>query len=241
MSRLDWLTPRIIQAGAGATLADARTWHPHLVPAFEAWDIDTPRRVIAWLAQMGHESAGLTRMVESLNYGAGRLVPMFGEHRITPEQAARYGRTDEQAADQQAIANIVYGGAWGRKNLGNTEPGDGWRFRGHGLIQITGRANHAAVRDGLRERLFEPPDFEQEPEALMQPQWAALSAGWFWHSRKLNALADAPGFSSFELITRRINGGLNGQEDRLRRWRAGMSVLSAVGVPLDPPTTKENP
>lgn len=204
MSRLDWLTPRIIAAAAGAPPRNAEKWHPHLVETCETYDIDTPRRVVAFLAQIGHESDGFYYVSE-----------IWGP---TPAQRRYEGRAD----------------------LGNTQQGDGSRFRGHGLIQITGRANHAAVRDGLRERLFEPPDFEQEPEALMQPQWAALSAGWYWHSRKLNALADAPGIGSFKLITKRINGGTNGEEDRLRRWRAGLAVLSAVGVPLDP-APKENP
>lgn len=106
----------------------------------------------------------------------------------------------------------------GRRDLGNVKPGDGLRYRGHGLIQITGRANHAAVRDRLRKRLGEHvPDFEERPELLAHEPWAALSAGDYWDSRHLNQLADA---GDFEQLTRRINGGLNGYEDRLQRWRA---------------------
>ncbi|MPS27553.1 MAG: glycoside hydrolase family 19 protein [Alcaligenaceae bacterium] len=112
----------------------------------------------------------------------------------------------------------------GRRDLGNVQPGDGSRFRGHGLIQVTGRANHAAARDRLRVRLVDVavPDFEAQPELLAQPRWAALSAADFWASRDLNELADAGNFAD---ITRRINGGLNGYGDRLAKWEAGKAAL----------------
>lgn len=115
----------------------------------------------------------------------------------------------------------------GREDLGNTQPGDGSRYRGHGLIQTTGRANHAAVRVGLRSLrwgLNDVPDFEADPKALMQPRWAALSAGWYWHSKGLNALADS---RQFDQITKRINGGLNGAEDRRTLHRLAWRVLGA--------------
>jgi putative chitinase len=101
----------------------------------------------------------------------------------------------------------------GRKDLGNVQSGDGERFKGHGLIQITGRANHRDMRERLRQ--YGAPDFEADPEALADPKWAAWSAACFWDSRYLNTLADA---GNFEMVTRRINGGLNGYEDRLKRW-----------------------
>ncbi len=113
----------------------------------------------------------------------------------------------------------------GRLDLGNTQPGDGFKYRGHGLIQVTGRANHASARDRLRVK-FGPtvPDFEADPDALALPQWAALSAGDYWHQHKLNALADA---RDFIRITRRINGGTNGLADRQRRYQVALSVLGA--------------
>lgn len=110
----------------------------------------------------------------------------------------------------------------GRADLGNTQPGDGSRFRGHGLIQTTGRANHAAARDRLRARFVGVPDFEAQPESLGLVRWAALSACDFWGMKRLNPLADA---GDMIAITRRINGGLNGIDDRLRRWDNARTAL----------------
>ena len=112
----------------------------------------------------------------------------------------------------------------GRIDLGNTLPGDGFRFRGRGLIQTTGRANYRHVRDRLRKGGYRCPDFEQEPELLEEPQWAALSACDYWEMRKCNEAADA---GNFEMVTRLVNGGLNGLDDRLNRWERAKRVLGA--------------
>jgi len=113
----------------------------------------------------------------------------------------------------------------GRADLGNTQPGDGFNYRGHGLIQTTGRGNHARVRDGLRAMGIDCPDFEEDPEALMIPRWAALSAGLFWSDHNLNELADA---DKFETITRRINGGLNGLAERTVLWARAQDSLGVA-------------
>lgn len=112
----------------------------------------------------------------------------------------------------------------GRADLGNTLPGDGFRFRGRGLIQTTGRANYRHVRDRLRKARYRCPDFEQEPERLEEPQWAALSACDYWDMRRINEAADA---GNFEMVTRLINGGTNGLDDRLNRWQRAKRVLGA--------------
>jgi putative chitinase len=104
-----------------------------------------------------------------------------------------------------------------RADLGNTVPGDGFKYRGRGLIQITGRANYAACGEALALDLI------TQPELLEQLQYACLSAAWFWATKGLNTLADA---GKFETITRRINGGLNGQEDRLKLWQKATAVLA---------------
>lgn len=110
----------------------------------------------------------------------------------------------------------------GRLDLGNTEPGDGSKYRGHGLIQVTGRANHAKARDMLRERYPDAPDFEADPDELTKPQWAALSAAEYWHRHGCNELAEN---GQFQLITRKINGGLNGLPDREARLAWAMEAL----------------
>lgn len=184
----------------GATDNRAQHWRDYIAEACALYAINTPARVAAFLAQVGHESGGLKYVSE-----------IWGP---TPAQ-----RTYE-----------------GRKSLGNTQVGDGERYKGHGLIQTTGRYNHARVRDRLRARLgADVPDFEHEPEQLMRPRWAALSAADYWDDRGLNALADA---GNFEMITRRINGGLNGYQDRIARWEKVKSVLSIappVPAPVSPP------
>lgn len=112
----------------------------------------------------------------------------------------------------------------GRADLGNTQPGDGSRFRGHGLIQTTGRANHARATYRLRQRFgAEVPDFEASPEALAEPRWAVLSACDFWDDKNLNVLADS---GDFEKLTRRINGGINGLADRQALHTAGLRALA---------------
>lgn len=113
----------------------------------------------------------------------------------------------------------------GRKDLGNTQAGDGSRFRGHGLIQTTGRANHQAVRDRLRARFDGVPDFVADPKLLAEPQWAALSACDYIDMRGLNAMADAGDFGAY---VRGINGGFNGMADRIALYKA---ARKALGLP----------
>lgn len=113
----------------------------------------------------------------------------------------------------------------GRADLGNTQKGDGFKYRGRGLIQTTGRANYRATAIGLRQYAPNVPDFEAQPEALELPKWAALSAGWYWANRGLNALADA---GDFDRITRRINGGINGLPERLMLWSSAKTALNAL-------------
>lgn len=105
----------------------------------------------------------------------------------------------------------------GRADLGNTEPGDGRRYMGRGLIQITGRANYQRVTDALGE------DFVSYPALLETPKWAALSAGWYWGAHDLNALADA---GDMRTLTRRINGGWNGLDDRMALYQTAQEVVA---------------
>lgn len=215
-----------IAACTGATLQRAEPFVAYLNAAMETYAINTPLRQAAFLPQLGHESAGLGRLVEGLNYSAEALIAKFSRDRISKLDAHTYGRTAAHPADQVEIANRIYGGEWGRINLGNTQPGDGWLYRARGPIGATGRANYAKVRDRLRVRFgTRVPNFEDQPEKLADFEWGAYSAADFWDMKGLNALADA---GNFELITRRINGGLNGYEDRKARWTDAKKVFGLV-------------
>jgi putative chitinase len=149
----------------------------------------------------------------------------------TPARAAAFLAQISHESGRLAYTSEIWGPTAaqrryeGRADLGNTQPGDGSRYRGHGLIQTTGRANHASTRNGLRSPRFclhSAPDFEADPDALALPRWAALSAGWYWHSRDINTLADA---GQFDAITTRINGGQNGAADRRQLHRMACKVL----------------
>lgn len=147
-----------------------------------------------------HESKMLERMEESLNYKVEALVPTFGAHRITPEQARQYGRIDgKQAANQRAIANLVYGGAWGRENLGNILPDDGWTYRGRSPGQITGRANYARVGDLIGQNLVGIPDL------LSQPRFALDAFIAWWEDRIPDSM-----LGETTAIRKRVNGGVLG-------------------------------
>lgn len=186
-----------------------------LADAADLFEIDTPLRRAHWLAQMAHESGGFKVVRENLNYSVEGLLKLFGRHRISEADAKRYGRTATQAANQTAIANCLYGGEWGARNLGNTHAGDGVRFLGRGFKQLTGRANYRDCGIGIDIDLL------QNPEILEKPAAAALSAGWFWHDRDMNTLADQDDVLG---ITKRINGGIIGLAER----KAWLSKFKAV-------------
>lgn len=223
------LTPAILRAATGCTAEAAERFAPPLAAACDAYLINTPARLAAFLAQIGHESGSMSRVAESFDYGVDRLAAVFGSARAA--LAMPHARRPGKPADQPALAEAVYGGEWGEKNLGNTAPGDGWRYRGRGLIQTTGRSNYRALRDRLQRRGHPAPDFEADPAALEAPTWAAWSAADYWDRRGLSGLADA---GDFEAITRRINGGLNGQADRVRRLQVAREALAAIDWTLPP-------
>lgn len=182
----------------------AQMWAEPLTVAMIGAQIGTRLRVCAFLAQIGHESGGLQAVVENLNYSAEGLLKTWPT-RFTAATAAACARNPEK------IANIVYA-----NRMGNTAPGDGWKYRGRGPIQITGKNNYLACGKALGL------DLVANPEKLEQPEYAARSAAWFWESNGLNALADADRFTD---ITRKINGGTNGLEDRKQRYKLALSVI----------------
>jgi len=152
-----------------------------------------------WLGQMHVESGGYTTLTENLNYSVEGLLKTFGRHRISEADARKFGRMPGRPANQSAIANLVYGGEWGRKNLGNILPGDGWLFRGSGLKQITGRANTEASG-------FTPAQLREDLNAS-----AKAAADFFVsHACVAPAMRD-----DVRAVTRQVNGGSNGLEARI--------------------------
>lgn len=191
-------------------------WFIPMLATFERFDISTPERQAGFIGQCQHESGNFKRVRENLNYSARALRSMFGRHRITDEECEKYGRTDDHPADKEMIANTIYGGDWGAKNLGNTELGDGWKYSGRGVIQLTGRANYQRLSDAVGI------DFVDSPHLLEKPEYAILSAGWFWDSKGLNYYADDQDWLT---LTKRINGGTIGLADRVAHIEHALKVL----------------
>jgi putative chitinase len=204
-------TPAMLQA-LGAP--DAEAWAAALAPACRSHGITTRDRLAAFLAQVGHESGGFRRLVESLDYTPEALQLVWPK-RFDADLAWRLGRRLGHPAEQQQIAEIAYGGRLGNRPAG---AGDGWAFRGRGLIQHTGRAAYERVAGWTGLPLAEVAGYLETREGT------AESAARWWAEMGCNALADA---GAFDAITRRINGGTNGLEDRQRRWAA---AREAVGV-----------
>lgn len=171
-------------------------WVEPLLHTFERFDISTPVRKEMFLAQIALESNGFRRLEENLNYSANRLLQVFPKYYKTLNDALKH------AGKPVLIANTVYASRMGN---GDAASGDGYKYRGRGLKQLTGKWNYEQCSKGLDI------DIVNEPDLLLQPEYAALSAGWFWKSNDCNSFADK---SDFTGLTRRINGGLNGLKDR---------------------------
>lgn len=181
--------------------------------AMQECGIDTAERARAFLAQVGHESAQLNLVEENLNYSAQALRKVFPKYFRTPQEASSYAHHPER------IANRVYANRMGN---GSEESGDGWKFRGRGLIQITGRDNYVSMSSLMGK------DLTIWPDALLMPLDACRSAALWWKTNGLNEFADklaADERKTFEAITKRVNGGLNGLEDRLDIYRRAKKVI----------------
>lgn len=169
------------------------------------YGINTPVRLAYFFGQLHHESGNFNLQRESLNYSVSGLLTTFSRNRISEVDANKYGRTLTQPANQVAIANILYGGEFGKKQLGNVNKDDGYFFRGGGFIQITGRANYQALTNDTGI------DFIANPDIITQESNALISALWFWKKNDLNNFSDKRDVNG---QTKRINGGLIGIEDR---------------------------
>lgn len=196
----------------GLSLSVANKWYGPVENSMFEFAIVSPERAAAFLATIGHESANLTRVVENLNYSAAGLLSTFGSKYFTPALAAQHARKPELIADH------VYGG-----RMGNTAPGDGWKYRGRGLVQLTGKNNYAAASTALGV------DLVASPEKLEDAPLAARASAWWWSENGCNELADTRGILA---VSRRVNLGNanstktpNGMADRQSRYETALGVL----------------
>jgi putative chitinase len=186
--------------------------NPELVDVFnetfERWGISTVRQKAGFIGQCGHECANFTKLEENLNYSAQGLMKIWPRRFPTLEVAQPYHR------QPQKIANKVYANRMGNRDEAS---GDGWRFRGSGWLQLTGHSNFFHAGKAIGE------DFVMKPELVRTPKYAALTAGWFWATHGCNPLAEAGDWTA---LTKRINGGTIGLEDRVKHIREAINVLS---------------
>ncbi|EPV6100148.1 glycoside hydrolase family 19 protein [Escherichia coli] len=200
------------QRAAGINSELACRWHQHIISAMQEFGITRPIDQAMFIAQVGHESGGFSRLIESFNYSVAGLQQTFG-NRLTKDQISFLGRkTYEKSLPverQRAIANLVYS-----KHMGNNGPQDGWKYRGRGLIQITGLSNYRDCGNGLKVDLLENPDL------LSQDSYAARSAAWFFSSKGCLKYS-----GDLVRVTQIINGGQNGIDDRKQRFEVARRVL----------------
>lgn len=188
---------------------DPEGWVDAMNEVFPEYGIDTPQRIAAFIAQCGHESGGWRVFSENLNYSAKALNAVF------PKYFVRAGRDAEEYHRQpEKIANVVYAGRMGN---GNTDSGDGWKFRGRGPIQLTGHDNYAAFSSDMEVDAVDNPDIVSEEKEV-----ALKSAIWFWNKNNLNRYADS---GDIKTMTKRINGGYIGLEDRIHHWEEALKAL----------------
>jgi putative chitinase len=196
------------EAFPDATEEDVAKYYNGFIQVFEDYEINTPKRQAAFIAQVAHESGQLRHVVENLNYSAQGLMKIFKKY-FTTQTAAQYARQPEK------IANRVYGNRMGN---GPESSGEGWMFRGRGLIQLTGKSNYSEFAEDMGMSIEEAIAYLETPEGAVE------SAAWFWDKRNLNSLADR---GDIVTMTKRINGGTNGLQERIELYEHALSILDA--------------
>ena len=184
-------------------------WHHALEQALPDYDINTPARVAAFVAQCAHESGGFRFLQENLNYKAESLSRVWPKYFKDPAVAQQYAHKPE------AIANRAYASRMGN---GDEASGDGWKFCGRGLIQLTGRSNYQAFADSIETNIEDIPEYLQTFEGSCQ------SACWYWETNNLNKWAD---LGDILTLTKKINGGTLGLADRQKHYEHALHVLGA--------------
>ena len=200
-------------------------WYDAAVPMFEKYEINTPNRIAGFMAQCAHESADFTRLEENLTYSEKALNAVFGRYFGEGKRNAK-----EYARNPEKIANYVYQDEFRSKRgaMGNVNDGDGWRFRGRGIKQLTGRNNYTAFGKTIGMSA------EETAEYVATPKGALESACWFWKTNKLDKWADKGDNVG---LTKKINGGTIGLDDRNRRWEEALAILGGE-VPVSKPASK---
>jgi len=183
-------------------------WLQPLNDTFAKFDINTPARMASFIGQCAHESKNFNSLEEDLRYSAVRITQVWPRVPLAKAQEA-------VAKGKAAIAELIYGK---RADLGNTQDGDGGKFFGRGIIQLTGRANYTAFANAIGN-----PEIIENPSLVATPGYACLSAGWFWSTKKLNAYADS---GDYEAMTKRINGGVLGLAERKANIQKALSALT---------------
>jgi putative chitinase len=220
------MTPEIRHiVAAGVKQATAEKWADAVSAACQEFGIDTPKRIAGFLSQCAHESGGFERLQENLNYSADGMAGIWPKRFAVMGADGKPVKKDGKNQPNkfalalhrkpEAIANVVYSGRMGN---GPIESGEGWKYRGRGLKQLTGKTNHSNCSKGLGVDLVDNPDL------LLEPTYAARSAAWFWSTNKCNVFADA---DDIEGLTRKINGGLIGIDDRKKRYASALRSFSA--------------
>ena len=205
------------------TNTEADVWHPIAVDFFEKYEINTPNRIASFMAQTAHESNDFRNLEENLNYSVENLLRVFpryfGKGKANP---AEYARNPEK------LANYVYMDVNRTKTgaLGNTQPGDGWRFRGGGIKQLTGRNNFTRFGADIGMTA------EQAADYVRTKKGAFESACWFWKKNNLARFADA---DDIDGMSRKVNGGTIGLEDRRVRYARAKAIMSSVPRPVSTP------
>ncbi|MDA9992259.1 peptidoglycan-binding protein [bacterium] len=191
-------------------------WHDAMQRVLPKWNIDTIDRVAGFIAQTSHESAGYSVLTENLNYSASALDKIF------PKYFKRAGRDAKDYHRQpEKIANVIYAN---RMDNGDTDSGDGWRFRGGGILQLTGRYNYTQFGKA------EDKTAEEATEFVRSPIGALASACWFWDTNNINKYCDAQDITG---MTKRINGGTIGLEDRKKHYAHALEVLGGHYTPRE--------
>jgi putative chitinase len=214
-------SPLLVAAG----VKDPTKWLDAVVETCVEFEINTPQRVAGFLAQTSHESGGYTMLTENLNYRAATLAacwpnrfavlgadkkPIKENGKLVPTAVA-----NSIAGKPELIANLVYSSRMGN---GPAESGEGWKYRGRGLKQLTGKFNYEKCGRELGV------DFVGNPDLLLEPLYAARSAGWFWRSNALSTYADK---GDLEGMTKRINGGLIGYAERKAKYDKVLAAINA--------------